>query len=225
MKEVWSRDKSDIFKELEKLTVVRSAISLQDEKGHFATSRLHAMVHRGNDTHLIFQRPRNLSNVGRVQKIVFKLMDRPYTYFTVKMEKANDRLMSCGIPQELFFLQRRLFPRYRVKNRGAAAFFLNRRARVCHMNLEDLSLGGAKLRGIPRYDMRVAEILGPATFTLVSDQDLVAREITLNQPTVVRSIAKEGTFWDVGLRFYISRSERALLANLLSDPFAGIIFR
>ena len=183
------------------------------------------MVHREKATYLVLQRPKNLSEMGRVRKVVYKLLDRPFIYFPVTVENATDRFLSCVMPQQLYYLQRRRFARYRIKNRGSASFFLNRRARVCQMDLHDLSLGGAKLTGSPRYDLHTSETLGPATFTIVSEDELVMREVTINQATVVRSIVQQGAHWDVGVRFQMNSAERTSLADVLSDSFAQLIFQ
>lgn len=225
MQELWSTNQQDIYRELKKLTAERPLISLHDQEGHVGASRLQAMVHRDGRTYLVLQRPRTLSEAKRVSKVVYKLLDKPFIYFPVAVEKANDRFLSCVMPRQLYYLQRRRFPRYRIKNRGGAAFFLNRRARVCQMDLLDLSLGGAKLVGAPRYDLHTSEKIGPATFTIVSEDELVVREVNITEGTIVRSVVNKGALWDVGVRFQMDSAERSALADVLSDSFAKLIFQ
>ena len=223
--ELWSRHQPKIYNELERLAAKQPPVSLHDNQGHFATSRLRALVRRGAVTYLVLNRPRRLTSLDRVERVVYKLLNSPFMFFDVRVEKANQKLMSCVLPQSLYYLQRRRYHRYGIKNRGAAAFFLNRRAKVCHMELVDLSLGGARLSGVPRYDLRSSELIGPVTFSMVSSDELFVRELTINQAAVVRSLAKSGASLDVGLRFSLDQQERKAVADVLTDPFAQLIFR
>lgn len=224
-RELWSAQQKKIYNELHKLAAGQPPVSLHDAHGHFAASRLRALVHRGAMTYLVLNRPRAVQAVERIERVVFKLSNSPFMFFDAQMVKANEKLMSCVMPQSLYFLQRRRFPRYTIKNRGAAAFFLNRRAKVCHMELMDLSLGGARLSGVPpRYDLRTSELVGPATFSLVSSDEVFVRELTINQASIVRSSAKNDASLDVGLRFLLDQQERKAVTDVLTDPFASLIF-
>jgi len=49
MKRVWSTDRTTFLRNLKNTTVVRSAVFLHDENGHFATCHLHAIIHPGGD--------------------------------------------------------------------------------------------------------------------------------------------------------------------------------
>jgi len=225
MQEIWSSNSGEIRRELKKLAVVLPPLSLHDSQGHVGASRLRALVHRDRRILLVLQRPARLTEVGRVSKVVYKMPDRPFIYFPVKVEIANERFLLCAMPNRLYYLQRRRFPRYRIKNRGAAAFFLQARGRVCRMEIDDLSLGGARLTGTPRYDLHSFEAIGPATLSIVSEDDLVLREINISRATVVRSVVGHGARWDVGLRFHLENSERHALADVLVDSFAKMIFQ
>ncbi len=223
--ELWSASREKIYNELNSLASDRSPVSLHDAYGHCATSRLRVLVHRGAEAHLVLNRPRQLTEVERIERIVYKRLNSPFMFFDARGVRASEKLLSCLIPQTLYYLQRRRFPRYAIKNRGAAAFFLNRRAKVCHMELVDLSLGGARLSGVPRYDLRTSEVVGPATFSIASSDDLFIRELTINQAAVVRSSVKKGATFDVGLHFVLDQKEQKAMADVLADPFAKLIFR
>lgn len=223
-RELWSAQQKKIYNELHKLAAGQPPVSLHDAHGHFAASRLRALVHRGAMTFLVLNRPRSVQAVERIERVVFKQSNSPFMFFDAQMVNANEKLMSCVMPQFLYFLQRRRFPRYTIKNRGAAAFFLNRRAKVCRMELMDLSLGGARLSGVPRYDLRTSELVGPTTFSLVSSDEVFVRELTVNQASIVRCSPKNDASLDVGLRFVLDRQERKSVTDFLTDPFASLIF-
>jgi len=225
MQELWSSSSGEIRRELKKLADERQPVSLHDANGQLGGSRLRAIVHRDRHILLGLQRPKGLAEFGRLRKVVYKMPDRPFIYFPITVEKTNERFLLCAMPSRLYYLQRRRYPRYHIKNRGAAAFFLHGRARVCHMELDDLSLGGARLTGKPRYDLHSLETIGPATLTIASEDDLVVREINFNRAVVVRSIVGHGGRWDVGVRFHMDISERRALADVLADSFAKLIFR
>lgn len=223
--EIWSGRRQKIYEELNGLVANRHPVSLQDDHGHYATSRMRALVRRAPEIYVVLNRPRQLTDVERVERIVYKQQNGPFMFFDARMARATEKLLSCIMPQALYYLQRRRFPRYAIKNRGAAAFFLNRRARVCHMQLVDLSLGGARLSGTPRYDLRTSELLGPATFSIASSDGFFVRELTINQAAVVRSSVTRDDSYDVGLHFALDQLERKAMADVLSDPFAQRIFR
>ncbi len=223
--ELWSANQKKIYDELNSLAKSRHPVSLQDDHGHYASSRMRALVLRDPQTYLVLNRPRQLTGVQRIERIVYKRTNSPFMFFDARIARASEKLLSCTIPHALYYLQRRRYPRYAIKNRGSASFFLNRRARVCHMELLDLSLGGARLSGMPRYDLRTSELLGPATFSIASADTLFVRELTINQAAVVRSSVKKDDSYDVGLHFVLDRRERREMADVLSDPFAQLIFR
>lgn len=223
--ELWSANKEKIYNELNSLAAGRSPVSLHDAYGHYAASRLRALVHRGEEIHLVLNRPWQLKVLERIEKIVYKRENSPFMFFDVRGVKGNEKLLSCLLPNALYYLQRRRFPRYAIKNRASVAFFLNRRAKVCHMELQDLSLGGARLSGVPRYDLGTSEVVGPATFSIASSDDFFIRELTINKAAVVRSSVRQGATFDVGLHFALDQKEKRAMADVLSDPFAQLIFR
>lgn len=222
--ELWTAHQQKIYDELSSLAECRQPVSLQDDHGHYATSRMRALVRRKPETYLVLNRPRQLTGVQAIERIVYKRLNSPFIFFDARMIRATEKLLSCRMPQALYYLQRRRFPRYAIKNRGSASFFLNRRARVCHMQLADLSLSGARLQGVPRYDLRTSDLVGPATLSIASADNFFVREMTISQGAVVRSAIKKDDSYDVGLHFKLDQREQKAMADLLSDPFAQLIF-
>ncbi len=226
MNQVWTRDSAAIRDELRLAARLRLPVVLTDGKRRVLAGRLQRLVPHGEDHYLVIQRhPRFFdTDPAAVKWVSYKFANRPIVTFPAVIERAFKDLLACPMPSRLYFRQRRRHSRYFIKNHGVAAFFVANRARVCRMRLADISLGGARLVGMPRYDLGYADRLGPATFSVVTEGEPIVKEVTISQATVVRNQPRSGSEFEVGIRFFLDRSERLALARLLTDPFGPRMF-
>jgi len=226
MNEVWNSDSLAIAKELEIISRKGLPVSLQSEARHIAISRLRTITNRNGTNWLVFYKPDSIdaTSITLVDHVVYKFENRPFIYFPALISRVHAGLMACHLPSKLFFLQRRRYSRFFIKNQGVAAFFVANRPKVCRMYLEDISMGGARLTGIPHYDLNLWEQIGPATFSIIAQENNVVKELTISQASIVRNFIQKQDSLELGLRFSLSQVEKGSLARLLTDPYGSQLF-
>ncbi|MEW6429088.1 MAG: PilZ domain-containing protein [Thermodesulfobacteriota bacterium] len=227
MSEIWSCDPRNIDAELRLVAEKGLPVSLQSKARHLASARLRQIVAHGIDMYLILSK-RNAGELDeeltRVDHMVYKFDNRPFVYFPTAITRMTDRLLACRLPSCLFFLQRRRHTRFFVRKSGLALFFLADRPRLCSMTLADISMGGARLTGVPRYDLDIDRTIGPATFSILAEDGRTVKEVTVSSARIVRNTLMTRDGWDIGLRFVLDDREKRLLAHLLTDPAGHTIF-
>ena len=225
-RELWTRDEEAIRAELALAARMQLPVILSDGRRRLVAGRLCRLVRHDPEGYVIVRRYARFRDVdpSPVSWAVYRFANRPPIVFRTAVTRTFRDLLACPIPTRLFVHQRRRHSRFFIKNQGTAAFFVANRARICQMRLADISLGGARLVGLPRYDLGFADQIGPATFSIVAEGQPVVKEITLTRATVVRHRPYSADEFEIGVRFRLDVAERLALVRLLTDPFAARLF-
>ncbi len=227
MHELWTRDQEAIHHELELAVGRRLPVALlDDERRRVLAGRFARLLWHAGQGFIVIRRSSGFAHAdpGNVAWLAYRFANRPVVLCRTNSPRVFRDLLAFPVPSQLYFVQRRRHRRYFIRHQGVAAFFVANRARVCQMRLADISLGGARLVGLPRYDLGPADRLGPATLSVVTEGEPIVKEITISHAAVVRHQPRSADEFEVGIRFLLDQAERLAVTRLLTDPFGGRLF-
>ncbi len=227
MRELWTRDREAIRHELELAAGRRLPAVLLDGRGQrvLACRFVRLLWHAGQGFVVIRRMP-GFAHADPQEAVwlAYRFANRPVVLCRAVAPRAARDLLAFPLPSQLYFMQRRRHRRYFIRHQGVVSFFVANRARVCQMRLADISLEGACLVGLPRYDLGPADRLGPATFSVVTEGEPIVKEVTISHAAVVRHRPRSASELELGIRFVLDQAERLAVTRLLTDPFGGRLF-
>ena len=211
MKEIWTRDVSEILDELDQ--VVAGTLSIQNRQGKMTQTRVIKLHEHNGNFYLLIKRPSEINVVNDIKTAYYKLNGKPILGFPCIPEKISEKYLAISLPEEIFQVQLRKFPRYLTPKGAMISFLIKDKRRVTICELQDISLSGARLFGIPRYDLMEKDIIGPATLTLSGFHSVVVREITLQDAIIQRIIPRKTGESELGVSFELSSKDKKTLAE------------
>ena len=206
MKEPWTRDFDEILKELD--SIISRNISLQNNKGVLTPVKVCKIIEHRQRLYILTKRPPDLDSVSDIKSAYYKLKGKPILGFPCMVERESDRLLALPFPDEMFQLQLRKSPRYHTPKEAIMSFLITNKRRVNICMLQNISLSGAKLFGIPHYDLMENDIIGPATLTLSASDAPIARGITLQNAIIERVVPIRGGKFELGISFDLSKKDK-----------------
>ena len=189
-------------------------VSLHKESGPALASRLVALHTHRHTPYLLLARPPALNDTYQVQDLLFKLSGLPILGFSCPLTRSSDALLATLLPTTLFSVELRHGQRLAAMPGAKATFFVRGRALVNICQMEDISLGGVKLLGLPTHTIGIKDRIGPCTLSLVGEEALVGREVTINAAAVVR-VEQQGQQQRLGLKFDLQENEEQQLRGQL----------
>ncbi len=214
MKELWSDNPISVQEELQFIVEKKIPVSFQTKKSPLSFAKISKIVRYENSNYLIFQRPETITNLKDIECVFFKVQDKPILSFLVSMTKGYKKLMASLVPEELYYIERRMISRC-TTTEASRAFFLQGK-RVHQYRLKDISLGGVRLHGAPVKTLSKADTIGPISFTFATDKGRIFEEMTIAISTVSRIVPINDTEVELGLTFDLSKTENTALSNFIA---------
>jgi len=214
-RQLWTTDTNEIMTAIRALIDGQFPVTLHRRSGSPLASQLVAMHTHRHTPYLLLARPPALDDAYQIQDVLFKLGGLPILGFSCPVTRSTDSLLATLLPTALFSVDLRHGQRLAAMPGAKATFFVRGRALVNICQMEDISLGGVKLIGLPTHTIGPKDRIGPCTLSLVGGEALVEREVTINAAAVVR-VEKQGQQQRLGLKFDLQENEEQQLREQLN---------
>lgn len=212
--EVWVQDPEKVEKVVE--TLVSEGIMLSMKIGGALLRTRAVMIHYHEGVPwLLLSKPEGLPKVTGDITLYFKMKGQPIRQFPLACALESDTLLAGRLPTEIYQLQLRKHPRFLLPAGSLVSFQVPNRTRTNVCSLADISLGGARIVGTPKYEIEKDKRIGPFTLTLSEYQAVVVREVTIYQGRVAR-VAPMDRFSDrveMGIEFLPDARELEMLTR------------
>jgi len=219
MKTLLTDDANKIQDELGQLIQAKARLfCVRRVKENLALGQLYALAitHAGSDDLLVLHHPHEPSCASPTCMFYYHRQGKPLRYFeSVRVKKAQ-RYLGLMMPQEIFNIQRRRFPRVPTAPESAAVFFIKNKQRLSRCTVADVSLGGAKIVGSIPAVVSKGDVVVPLTISLFkrfASHDEI--RILVPEATVVWSQVLGGETRSMGIRFSLSGEGRQALSDYI----------
>lgn len=186
MKKTLLSHSREILEELQTIVDGQLPLSIYLKGGLTHVSGVKEIRERPEGNFLVVHKPADWKSGSKILFMLYRPQGSPFRGFQFPLALETESLLVANLPEEIFIIQRRRFPRLPVPETSKATFFLGRNNRVNVSAIGDISMGGARLVGVPVNDLRIGDVIGPITFSLAIKYTTVLTEITVSEARVVR---------------------------------------
>lgn len=185
-RKLWSDDPKKIVEVINALIDGRVSVTLQGRQSLGLWSRIHTIHYHRNIPYLLIAKPKGLESARIIREVLFKMKGLPVLGFSCPITREAESLLATMLPQSVFQLELRAHERLVPLQGSMATFFTRGGSRVSICMMEDICLGGVKLRGTLAQNLAANDIVGPCTLSLAGRDALISREVTVNKAKVIR---------------------------------------
>jgi PilZ domain len=217
MKKTLISQPREILEELQTIVDAQLPLSIYLIGGSTHVSGVKEICERPEGHFLVVNKPSAWKSGSEILFMLYKPQGSPFRGFQFVLAVETESLLVAKIPDEIFIIQRRRFPRLPVPETSKATFFLGRNNRVNVSEVGDISMGGARFVSVPVGDLRIGDVIGPITFSLAIKYTSVLTEVTVPEAKVVRIMTNiaDATMNDVGISFELAPDEQGQLSSYL----------
>jgi len=202
MKGIWSSDPIQIINELISIVELAIPLSIYSEYGSSAIStNVQSVCGYNGVDYFILQKPANWKQ-AKGSYIIYKKEGQPARGFILQVDKESEGQIAALIPREIFQVQRRKHLRIDTLPSSQATFLVKNKIQMSTCLIKDISLEGVCLNGIPAYELKVGDELGPLTLMLTMMKNHTeVYDITIPHAVVRWVIDKGDRVVDLGIFF------------------------
>ena len=169
MRRLWTDDSEKIHAEVELLIQNKSTLfCMRHRKNEVRKLYVTGTTNSGGSELLVVNHPHEPSCDKPTCVFYYHLEDSPLRYFELTRVKKVDKYLGLEFPKEVFEIQRRRYPRVKTPHNSSANFSFQKKTSVYHAEVEDVSLGGVKLRTDIQSNSNISkgDIIAPLSLTL-----------------------------------------------------------
>ena len=217
MIELWTQDTDKIFSSLKRAIDKHIPLRLQNAGVFLDTTMLCKIHEHKAEKYLVLKKPKGLESSRDIDTVSFKSMGFPNVLFPCFISRETEKLMAARLPEEFFFIQHRLSPRFITLRGSMVSFLVSNRRKLNICELIDVSIEGARLTGKPLYEIKEGDRIRQCTLFLTGHQSIVVKEFMVRNATVMRIFESDKGDGEIelGIRFDLTLSERRQLESLL----------
>lgn len=115
------------------------------------------------------------------------------------------------LPNELYRVQRRKFPRVETPGNSRATFIIKNKNRLQNCQIRDFSVRGAKLIGEIIGDIKKGDIIEPLTLSLYTKYSKNEEKVNLPEALVARVRKKANNMKEIGISFKVPDKDLDLM--------------
>ncbi len=147
MKKLWSKNTQEITDEIQALINNKSQIIFVNHSGTPKKARAKGMARTKSSNLLVIDYPVQIEDLSKKCLCYYHKKGCPIMGFYCTPAQQTDEYLGVNLPNQIFEIQRRKFPRVTTPNQSVASFSLMNRNRVIHGKVENVSMNGAKIYG------------------------------------------------------------------------------
>lgn len=183
---LWTNDQKQILETVNTVIDSRVSVFLQRCAERSLRTRVTGLHYYQQLPYIILAKPDGLEDVHSIKELFFKIPGMPILGFSCPIIREGSGLLASLMPTAIFQLDLRSSHRLSAPSGSMATFFANGRARISICAMEDISMGGVKLQGMPTISIKNGDLIGPCTVSLAGRDALISREVTISKAVVVR---------------------------------------
>lgn len=218
MKKTWSTDPMQIIHELISVIELSLPLSIYSSQGApTITTQILSVCGYNKTDYIVLYKPDNWWWAASHESyVLYKKEGVPARGFMLTLTKESEKTMAAVLPEEIFQIQRRRYPRIPAHTDSQATFLVKHKTQLSTCRVVDISLGGARLVGQPVYELKRGDELCPFTMILTLETDPSGiRDITIPSATVawVQRISEVKV--EVGVSFQLPAAKREQMNKYL----------
>lgn len=217
MKKTLFSHQREILKELQTIVDDQLLLSIYLKGGLTHVSGVKEICKRTEGHFLVVNKPTDWKSGSKILFMLYRPQGSLFRGFRFVLAAETESLLVAKVPDEIFIIQRRRFPRLQVPDTSKATFFLGKNNRVNVSEVGDISIDGARLVGVFVYDLRIGDVIGPITFSLAIKYTDVLTEVTVPEAKVVRIMPNiaDAAKNDIGISFELAPDQHDQLSSYL----------
>ncbi len=146
----------------------------------------------------------------------YHLPGQPLRGFECTTRKKVKNYLGIVVPEEIFGIQRRKYPRVETVNNSTATFFLENKRRILQGIVKDTCIRGAKIKGEFPFRIKKGDLLTPLTLSLfekLHNQQETA--VHIPEASVAWSKGDENMTCEIGVQFVLSERDMGFLKQYM----------
>lgn len=215
MKQLWIDDQKLIGAEIERLIQQKIPLfCLRPDRKETAKLLISGTTCQKNQTMLVLNHPHQPTCNKPTCLFYYHFANEPLRLFECHRVKKIDKYLGLILPKEIFEIQRRRYPRVPTPNNSMATFSFERKQRVYHATVEDVSAGGARLQTKIQDIIRKGTVITPLSLNLFQRFRIGEETRVIIPEATVKWSVVEGEFTSkMGLHFSLQGSSHETITN------------